>query len=150
MFWFLSHFCKPPPPLPPPPPPWRNLSCSCWHHQILVLTRYCGLPRIERVPCFLQKELHANGCRSKRIDVWQQAVDTEVFNPRYRSQEMRERMSNGRPEDVILTYVGRLGAGPPPPPSQLPKGGAVASRVSQGRMWPRLWGPGEVVASREQ
>ena len=59
----------------------------------------------------LQRELHANKCRSKRIDVWQQAVDTQIFHPRFRSQEMRERMSAGRPDSVILTYVGRLGAG---------------------------------------
>lgn len=59
----------------------------------------------------MQKELHANKCRSKRIDVWQQAVDTEIFHPRYRSQQMRERLSNGQPDSVILAYVGRLGAG---------------------------------------
>ena len=61
--------------------------------------------------CDVQMELGRNRVRAKRIDVWQQAVDTEVFNPRFRSQAMRDRMSGGRPDAVILTYVGRLGAG---------------------------------------
>ena len=62
----------------------------------------------------MQRELHNNKCRSKRIDVWQQAVDTQLFNPRFRTQEMRERLSGGHPNKVILTYVGRLGAGARP------------------------------------
>ncbi len=36
-----------------------------------------------------------------------------MFNPAFRSQEMRARMSGGKPDSVILTYVGRLGAGVP-------------------------------------
>ena len=58
-----------------------------------------------------QNELSRNHCRPQRIDIWQQAVDTDVFNPAFRSQEMRVRMSGGKPASVILTYVGRLGAG---------------------------------------
>ena len=58
-----------------------------------------------------QTELSRNKCRPQRIDIWQQAVDTDVFNPAFRSQEMRARMSGGKPDSVILTYVGRLGAG---------------------------------------
>lgn len=51
--------------------------------------------------------------------MWQQAVDTDVFNPGFRSAEMRARMSGGKPDSVILTYVGRLGAGMWPLLSQL-------------------------------
>lgn len=69
------------------------------------------LPSLTATVLPLQKELHANKCRSKRIEVWQQAVDTQIFNPRFRSRQMRERLSNGQPDSVILTYVGRLGAG---------------------------------------
>lgn len=58
-----------------------------------------------------QTELSRNKCRPQRIDIWQQAVDTDVFNPAFRSAEMRVRMSGGNPDAVILTYVGRLGAG---------------------------------------
>jgi len=43
-----------------------------------------------------------------RCAVWQKAVDTEVFNPRHYSAEMRERMTGGHPEDFLLVYVGRL------------------------------------------
>jgi sulfoquinovosyltransferase len=58
-----------------------------------------------------QAELSRNKCRPQRIDIWQQAVDTDVFSPAFRSEAMRARMSGGRPDAVILTYVGRLGAG---------------------------------------
>lgn len=58
-----------------------------------------------------QAELSRNRVRAKRIDIWQQAVDTEVFNPRFRSHDMRVRMSDGHPDACILTYVGRLGSG---------------------------------------
>ena len=61
--------------------------------------------------CALQNELSRNHCRPQRIDIWQQAVDTDVFNPAFRSEAMRARMSGGKPDSVILTYVGRLGAG---------------------------------------
>lgn len=68
-----------------------------------------------RVLCaILQTELSRNKCRPQRIDVWQQAVDTDIFNPAFRSDEMRARMSGGKPDSVILTYVGRLGAGASP------------------------------------
>ena len=59
----------------------------------------------------MQLELGRNKCRNKRIDVWPQAVDTDIFNPRFRSSEMRERMTEGNPDAPILVYVGRLGAG---------------------------------------
>ena len=61
-------------------------------------------------PC-VQLELSRNKCRDKRIDVWPRAVDTTVFNPAFRSQAMRERMTDGHPDATILVYVGRLGAG---------------------------------------
>lgn len=59
----------------------------------------------------MQLELKRNKCRDKRIDVWPRAVDTTVFNPTFRSQAMRERMTDGNPDATILVYVGRLGAG---------------------------------------
>jgi sulfoquinovosyltransferase len=33
-----------------------------------------------------------------------------VFNPKHKSQSMRERMSDGHPDEPLLVYVGRLGA----------------------------------------
>ena len=55
--------------------------------------------------------LRRNGCRAKRMDVWQRAVDTDRFNPAFRNDEWRSRITDGHPERVVLTYVGRLGAG---------------------------------------
>ena len=63
----------------------------------------------------LQLELRRNRCRDKRIDVWPRAVDTSVFNPAFRSEAMRTRMTDGHPDATILVYVGRLGAGVPLP-----------------------------------
>jgi glycosyltransferase involved in cell wall biosynthesis len=42
------------------------------------------------------------------VGLWRRGVDGEKFNPRYRTDEMRSRMSDGNPHDVILLYVGRL------------------------------------------
>jgi len=39
--------------------------------------------------------------------LWTRGVDTQEFNPRYRSQEYRDAFGAG-PDDLLLTYVGRL------------------------------------------
>lgn len=44
----------------------------------------------------------------QNVGLWRRGVDAEKFHPRYFSQEMRERLSNGYPEDHLLLYVGRL------------------------------------------
>ena len=76
------------------------------------LPRMHALARVLRdAHVHAQTELSRNHCRPQRIDIWQQAVDTDVFHPAFRSEEMRARMSGGKPDLVILTYVGRLGAG---------------------------------------
>lgn len=62
----------------------------------------------------VQGILSKNGCRYESMDVWQRAVDTERFSPAYRSEQWRRRITDGHPERVVLTYVGRLGAGTPP------------------------------------
>jgi glycosyltransferase involved in cell wall biosynthesis len=46
----------------------------------------------------------------ERVEVWQRGVDTELFRPGLRSQEMRSRLSQGHPEAPILIYIGRLSA----------------------------------------
>ncbi len=46
----------------------------------------------------------------ERVDLWQRGVDTETFQPDLASLEMRDRLSQGHPEDPLLLYVGRLGA----------------------------------------
>lgn len=59
----------------------------------------------------LQLELGRNRCRDKRMEVWPRAVDTTLFNPAFRCESMRQRMTDGHPDATILVYVGRLGAG---------------------------------------
>ena len=59
----------------------------------------------------LQLELSRNKCRDKRIDVWPRAVDTTIFNPAFRCEAMRRRMTDGHTDTTVLVYVGRLGAG---------------------------------------
>lgn len=41
--------------------------------------------------------------------VWEKGVDTERFHPKYKSQEMRHKMTNGHPDDFLIVCIGRLG-----------------------------------------
>jgi len=43
-----------------------------------------------------------------QVGLWRRGVDSQKFHPKFRSQAMRERLSNGKPDSVILLYVGRL------------------------------------------
>ncbi len=53
-----------------------------------------------------QNLLRARGVR--RVGWWRRGVDCEQFHPRFRSAEMRQRLTDGRPADTLLLYVGRL------------------------------------------
>ncbi|GAB4833959.1 Sulfoquinovosyl transferase sqd2 [Ancistrocladus abbreviatus] len=46
---------------------------------------------------------------ANRIRLWNKGVDSESFHPRFRSQDMRFRLSNGEPEKPLIVHVGRLG-----------------------------------------
>ena len=46
----------------------------------------------------------------ERVEVWQKGVDTVLFRPELRSDEMRSRLSEGNPDAPILIYIGRLSA----------------------------------------
>ena len=59
------------------------------------------------IPGSMEAQLAEKGC--KQLDVWKRGVDTVMFNPRFRSAAMRQRMSNGN-EGPLLVHVGRLGA----------------------------------------
>ena len=41
-------------------------------------------------------------------EVWGRGVDADKFHPRYKSSEMRDRLSGGHPDDLLLLYAGRL------------------------------------------
>ena len=53
------------------------------------------------------EELRNHGI--ERVDLWQRGVDTELFQPAYANLEMRNYLSQGKPDSRILLYVGRLG-----------------------------------------
>jgi len=44
-----------------------------------------------------------------RVQVWQKGIDTDKFNPRFRSDAMRDKMTNGHRDSFLMTYIGRLG-----------------------------------------
>ncbi len=54
----------------------------------------------------IQSELLALGV--KDVGLWKRGVDADKFNPRYRSAEMRDAMSDGHPDETLLLYVGRV------------------------------------------
>ncbi|GMH32891.1 hypothetical protein BSKO_00725 [Bryopsis sp. KO-2023] len=51
-----------------------------------------------------------NAAPRELIQVWKKGVDTDVFHPRFKSAEMRARLTDGHPEDPVMVHVGRLGA----------------------------------------
>ncbi|GMP76396.1 hypothetical protein CsSME_00033089 [Camellia sinensis var. sinensis] len=58
----------------------------------------------------LAKELEAASVTAgNKIRLWNKGVDSESFHPKYRSQEMRIRLSNGEPARPLIVHVGRLG-----------------------------------------
>lgn len=62
----------------------------------------------------LRPPLHADVVHAVSGDrpmvVWKRGVDADIFHPRFKSAEMKARMTQGHPEDPLLVYVGRLGA----------------------------------------
>jgi glycosyltransferase involved in cell wall biosynthesis len=58
------------------------------------------------VSSIMQEDLARRGFR--RVELWPPAVNTVLFHPSSRSDAMRARMSNGRPERPLLLTVSRL------------------------------------------
>lgn len=56
----------------------------------------------------LCEELVQNGF--ERVGLWRKGIDTDIFNPRFKSHSMRARLTEGNPQDPLLIYVGRIGA----------------------------------------
>ncbi len=56
----------------------------------------------------MQREMHQLGIRNVRL--WGRGVDSERFHPRFQSESMRNALSDGHPDEMILLYVGRLSA----------------------------------------
>jgi sulfoquinovosyltransferase len=55
----------------------------------------------------LQEELSSHGL--PRVEVWRKGIDTVRFDPKFKTMEMREKMTDGNPDDFLMVYVGRLG-----------------------------------------
>lgn len=53
--------------------------------------------------------LEAGVTAANKIRLWNKGVDSESFHPRYRSHEMRLRLSDGEPDKPLVIHVGRLG-----------------------------------------
>lgn len=56
----------------------------------------------------IQKELTEH--KIKQVELWDRGVDTEKFHPDKYSGEMRDRLTQGHPDQKLLLYVGRLAA----------------------------------------
>lgn len=50
----------------------------------------------------------ARGLGIGRVRLWRKAVDTERFNARYRSADMRARLGGGEPDAPLVVYAGRV------------------------------------------
>lgn len=44
----------------------------------------------------------------ENVGLWRRGVDANTFNPRFYSDEMRNQMTDGNPDETVLIYVGRL------------------------------------------
>ena len=71
-----------------------------WVHSRADLT-LCTSPQIK-------EQMESNGI--SRVDVWRKGIDTVRFHPKFHSQEMRKKMTDGNAEEFTMVYVGRLGA----------------------------------------
>ncbi len=56
----------------------------------------------------MQRELESHGIR--RVHLWRRGVDTDLFHPQRKTAAMRERLTQGHPQEKLLVYIGRLSA----------------------------------------
>lgn len=50
----------------------------------------------------------AEGMGIRNVDLWPKAIDTDNYRPDRRSREMRERLTNGHPDEKLMIYIGRM------------------------------------------
>ncbi len=76
---------------------WLGLRYLRWFH---------NRTRITLVPSeATRSRLLANGFQ--RVEIWSRGVDSELFHPRHRDEQLRRSLGLG-PDDPLLLYVGRL------------------------------------------
>ncbi|MEO1339627.1 MAG: glycosyltransferase [Cyanobacteria bacterium J06635_13] len=99
---------------------------ASYHTHLPQYLQHYGLGALEGLLWELLKAVHnqarLNLCTSsamvrelvnhgiERVDLWQRGVDTEMFQPRLASAQMRSRLSQGHPDAPLLLYVGRVSA----------------------------------------
>jgi glycosyltransferase involved in cell wall biosynthesis len=97
---------------------------ASYHTQLALYTRRYRMGALEPAAWAYTRALHnaaqLNLCTSRpvlaqlrdrgfpRLALWVPGVDADLFHPRRRSAEWRERLSAGREDATLLLYVGRL------------------------------------------
>ncbi|WP_119067704.1 glycosyltransferase family 4 protein [Rubrobacter indicoceani] len=97
---------------------------ASYHTNVAEYTRFYGLPFLYNLTRFYTRTIHnmaaVNLCTSQatlgylrsegieRVRLWPQGVDARLYNPDRRTDEMRRRLSGGRPDSKLLVFVGRL------------------------------------------
>ncbi|WP_142828307.1 glycosyltransferase family 4 protein [Planococcus soli] len=99
---------------------------ASYHTNIPQYMAYYKLGKLDWIMWWYMKKMHnkadLNLCTShtvleelttkgfERMQVWKRGVDTEKFHPRHSSEDMRNRLSGGQKDKILLIYVGRLAA----------------------------------------
>ena len=101
-------------------------SIVSYHTRIPKYLHYYGLgalePLVWKMVQYRHRKADLNLCTStammaeldshgiKRVRLWPPAVDTELFHPQFKSDAMRHRLTDGKPDEPLLIYVGRVSA----------------------------------------
>lgn len=48
--------------------------------------------------------------RIERVGLWRKGIDTNIFHPKFKTKKMREKLTDGHPNDPLIMYIGRIGA----------------------------------------
>ncbi len=67
-----------------------------WAHHTLAPSR------------LVEQKIRAMGVPAEKIMLWRRGVDAEKFHPRHADPAMRDQLTDGHPQDILLLYVGRL------------------------------------------
>lgn len=101
-------------------------SVVSYHTRLPKYLHYYGIgalePAVWQMIRFRHRKADLNLCTSSamvaelkshgvgRVRLWPPAVDCELFHPEFKSSAMRESLSDGRPHQPLLIYVGRVSA----------------------------------------
>ena len=99
---------------------------ASYHTNIPQYMSFYNLGKLDWLMWWFMKKLHnkadLNLCTSQtvleeltergfeRMQVWKRGVDTEKFNPRHYTKDMRLKLAGGQKDKILLLYVGRLSA----------------------------------------